>query len=101
MGPAHGIALLDNRANDLVEDSVNAAMGGDDFKLAAPGGDRFGHAVEESLVWVEGEFIEDDMAAFAGEGVGIGGERVDAPAIVVFEDVGAGVSLAVDEDFTE
>jgi len=55
---------------------MHTAMGGDDGKLAAPGGDGFGDGEQEALIAMESELVEFDMAAFAGEGVGIGGNAV-------------------------
>jgi len=60
-------------------------MGGEEGEGAAPLGDGFGDGVELALVAVEGEFIKDDVAGFADDGVGVGGEAVDAEAVGEFE----------------
>ncbi len=69
--PAHGVAAFGDVANEFVEDGLGAAMGGDDGECAAPLGEGFGDAVEHALVLVKGEFVELDVAAFAGECVGV------------------------------
>ncbi len=92
---------LEDGAEDLEEEGGGAARGGDDGELAAPVGDGFGEGVEEALVRVEGKFVEGDVAAFTGEGVGVGGEGVDAAAIGEFEDVGGGTGIGFEEDFAE
>jgi hypothetical protein len=92
---------------DLLGQGVDGAIDPDNLlvgvgeELAAPGGDGFGDAIEETLVGVEGEFIEGDMTAFAGEGVGVGGEGIDAAAIGELEDVGGGVGVFVEDDLTQ
>ena len=62
-------------------------MSGDDFQLAAPGGDRLGDAIEQALIGMEREFIENHVAMFAGERIWIGAERKDLTAIGQAEDV--------------
>src|SRR5437588_3070452 len=99
MEPAHRIAALFDVAQDLVENGIGTAMGGDDFELAAPGGARFGHAIEEALVGVEREFVEDDVAAFAGECVGVGAEGVNAATILEAEDVTAQTFVGIEDLF--
>ena len=85
----------------MVEESADAAVGGDDGELAAPHGDGFGDAVQEALVRVKGEFVEGDVAALAGESVGVGGKGIDAAAVGELEDVGGRVGVAVEDDFAE
>ena len=58
----------------MVEESVDAAMGGDDGKLASPHCNGFGDAIEKALILMKRELVESDMAAFAREGVWIGGK---------------------------
>src|SRR5437764_2212269 len=91
------MGLLD-RANDLGEESTGAAVSGDDGELSAPGGDGFGDAVKKTLILMEGEFVEGNMAALAGESIGIGGEGKDAAAIGELEDIGGGVGIAIEQD---
>ena len=43
------------------------------------------------------EFVEDTVAAFAGLGVGIGGEGMDAGAVGEFDAVGAADAVAENE----
>jgi hypothetical protein len=50
---------------------------------------------------MEGEFVDFDVAAFAGQGVGVGGEGVDATAIGELEDVGGEMVLFVQDDETQ
>src|SRR5437870_12246943 len=76
-------------------------MGGDEGEGAAPGGDRFGDAIEQGLVFVEGKFIEFDVTAFAGEGVWVGGDGIDAAARGEFEDVSREGVIAGVNDLTE
>ena len=90
-GRGGGLGAFDLR-KDMVKKAVGATVGGDDFELAAPGGDGLGDAVEQGLVLVKSKFIEDDMAALASEGVGIGGEGMDGAAVGEMEDPG-GIAL--------
>src|SRR2546430_878091 len=101
MGPAHRVAALFDVAQDLVENGICAAMGGDDFELAAPGGDWFGHPIEEALVGVQRKFVEDDVAAFARECVWVVTEGVNASAILEAEDVTGETVFLVEEDFAQ
>jgi len=96
-----GIFGLFDGEDDLVEEGGGAAMGGDDGELAAPHGDGLGDTVEQALIGVEGEFVEGDVAALAGEGVGIGGKGIDTPTIGELEDVGGDIGVAVEEDIAE
>ena len=61
-----------------VEIIVGAAMSGEDFERTAPGDAGIGDGVEFMGIGMEGEFVEDAIAAFAGLGVGIGGKGMDA-----------------------
>src|SRR5438046_1429209 len=99
--PAHGVAVVDDLADELVEEGLDAAMGGDDGKSAAPLSDGFGNAIKQALILVEGEFVEFDMAALASEGVRIGGKAVDAAAIDELKDVGGTVVSLVEDDFAK
>ena len=99
-GPLHGVGAF-GVLDEVVEEAADAARGGDDGELAAPGGDGFGDAVELALVGVEGEFIQGDVAAFAGEGIGVGGEGIDAAGIGELEGKGGAAGIAVEEDFAE
>jgi len=47
---------------------------------------------------MESEFVEFDVAAFAGECVGIGREAIDAAAIGEFEDASGEVVAAIEND---
>jgi hypothetical protein len=94
MRPAHRVAALFDVAQDLVEDGIGSAMGGDDFQLAAPRRDRLGHAIEQALIGVEREFVQDHVAMFTGERIGIRAEREDLAAIGETEHVtGAAVCI--------
>jgi len=76
-------------------------MGGDDRDGTAPLGDGFGDAEEEALIFVEGEFVELDVTAFASEGIGAGGDAVDAAAVGEVEHLGGDVVFCVEDDCTE
>ena len=99
VGPAHGIAAFFDVAQNLVEDGICAAMGRNDFELAAPGSDRLGDAIEETLVGVQSEFVEDDVAALARECVWIGAEGVDAPTVFKTQDVTSEAFVGVEDFF--
>ena len=99
--PAHRVAALGDVANEIVEDGLGAAMGGDDGECAAPLGEWLGDAIEHALVLVKGEFVEFDVAAFAGECVWIGGEAMNAAAVSELEDVGAEVARIADGHLVE
>ncbi len=60
--------------------------------------DRLGDLEQGALIGVKRKLVHFDVAAFAGEGVGVGGEAVDAAAIGELEDVGAGVFLSIEEE---
>ena len=100
-GPAHFIVALFDVGNDFVEDGVCAAMGGDDGDLAAPGGDGFGDLIEHALILMESEFVELDVAAFAGKGVWVGGEAIDAATGGELEDVGGEMVFAIKDELAE
>src|SRR5258706_416624 len=68
---------------------------------AAPGGDGFGHAIEEALVRMERELVEFDVAALAGQSVRIRGEAIDTAAIGELEDVSGGVAGLVEDDLAQ
>ena len=65
-------------------------MRGNNLKLASPRCHRLGHLEKEALVGVQGEFIEDHMAALAGKGVRTRTERIDRPAIRKLKHVARG-----------
>ena len=85
----------------MPEEIGAAARSRNDGKLAAPHGDRFGDAVKEPLVLVQGELVKGDVAALAGQGVGVGRERINAAAVSELEDIGGGVGVAIEQDFAE
>ena len=99
--PAHGIALFADVADELVEERIAAAVSGDDGERAAPLGDGFGDEEKLALVGVEGELVDFDMAAFAGEGVGVGGEAMDAAAVGELKDMGGEALNSVEDDEAE
>src|SRR6516164_8934372 len=80
VAPAHGVAVEKDVADELVEVTIGPTMGGHDGDGAAPGGYREGDFEQGALVRVKCELIDFDVAAFAGQGVGVGGEAVDAAA---------------------
>ena len=97
MTPAHAITADFDVGNDFIEDGAKAAMRGEDGEGAAPGGARFGEAIEEALVLMDGELIQFDMTGLANERVRAGGEAVDGAAIGEAQDVGGERFLLVDE----
>src|SRR5580765_1616645 len=99
-GTAHGVTVF-GVLDKLIEKGADAAMGGDDGELTAPGGDGFGDAVEEALILVESEFVDGDVAAFAGEGVGFGGKGINAAAVGELERIGGGIGTGIEEDFAQ
>lgn len=81
---------------EAVEKFVGAARSREYLELAFPVGARKGNGEEFFLLFVEGEFVDDAIAAFAGLGVGIGGEGVDARAVGEVEAVlGGGLDEAM------
>ncbi len=46
---------------------------------------------------MKSELVELDVAAFSGEGVGIGGEAIDSAPVSELEDVGGEIGLWVEE----
>ena len=76
-------------------------MGGNQGKGTAPHSDGFGDAIEQPLILVQSELVEFDVAAFAGECVWIGGERIDAAGIGEMEGVGAQAVLGIEIDLAE
>src|SRR5436190_168652 len=69
---AQGVAALGDVANELGEQGIVAAMGGDDIESAAPGGYGLGDAIVVALIFVEGELVEFDVAVLSGEGIWVG-----------------------------
>ena len=93
---AGGAGLL----GELVEEGVFAVVGGPDGEVVVPGDAGLGGFPEEAGVGVFGEFVEADIAAVDGHGVGVGGEGDDAGAVVEFDEadfdfVGEAGGLAV------
>lgn len=96
-GDVFGVVAEGDFLDEFVEVVVVAAVGGDDFELAAPGDAWEGDGEEAFGVGVEGEFVEEAVAAFAGLGIGVGGEGVDEGVVVEFEGEGGGAGV-VGED---
>jgi hypothetical protein len=96
-----GIFGLFDGEDDLVEQGAGTAMGGDDGKLTAPHGDRFGDPIEKSLIGVKSKFVKGNMTALTREGVGVGGEGINAATIGELQDVGGAVGSAVKEEFAQ
>jgi hypothetical protein len=57
--------------------------------------------VEQTLVGMEGELVEFDVTALASEGVGIGGDAVDAATIGKFEDAGGNILVVIEDNDAE
>ena len=66
-----GVALVQDFLDKLVEEVGGAAMGGDDVHAARPKDAGVADGEEAAVGGVEGEFVEDAVAAFAGLGVGL------------------------------
>ena len=50
-------------------------------------GHRLGDLVKQALVRVQGELVNFDMAAFAGQGVRVRGQAVNAPSVGELQDM--------------
>ena len=70
---------------ELVEEGVVAFVGGPDGHVVAPGDAALGSLPEEFGVGVLGEFVEADVAAVNGHGLGMGGKSNDAGAVIEFD----------------
>ena len=85
----------------MVEEGAGAAVGGDDGELTAPHRDRFGDTVEKTLVGMEREFVESDVAAFSGESIRVGGKGIDSPTVGELQNVSGGAGVFVEEHFAQ
>ena len=99
-GEAFRVPLVLHLLKELVEEVVRAAMGREDFQLAAPGNTGICDGVELARVGVQGELVEDAVTTLARLGIGITGERMRPEAIVEPEDVGR-VALLIDDLLAE
>jgi hypothetical protein len=70
---------------ELVEEGILAVVSGPDGEVATPGDTALGDFPKEFGVGMFGEFVESDIAAVNGHGMGIGGEGDDAGAVVEFD----------------
>ena len=70
---------------ELIEEGVLAVVRGPDGEIAGPSDTALGDFPEEFGIGMFSEFIEADIAAVNGHGVGIGGEGDDAGTVVEFE----------------
>ena len=70
---------------ELVEEGVFAVVRGPDGEVEAPGDAGLGGLPKELGVGVLGEFVEANIAAIDGHGIGIGGESDDAGAVIEFD----------------
>ena len=91
-----GLDLVD----ELLEERVAAAGRGEDLEFAAPRDARIGDGVELARVGMQGELVEDAVAALARLGVGVRGHRVDAQPVAHLQHVGRR-ALAVDHALAE
>ena len=88
---------------ELVEEGVFAVVGGPEGEVVGEGDAALGGFPKEARVGMLGEFVETDVAAVNGHGLGIGGESDDAGAIIEFDDAdfdflgeSAGASAAIE-----
>src|SRR5258706_3907592 len=77
-----GVASGAGLAHKLVEQGVLAVMGGPDGNVVGPSDAGLGGFPKEFCVRVFGEFVETNVAAIDGHGVGIGGEGNNAGTII-------------------
>jgi len=89
-GKTLGIALVFDLGDQLVEEIARAAMGGKNLQPPAPSNAGISDVVEMAWIFVQGEFIEDAISAFASLGVGAAGHAVNAAAAGELEDEGGG-----------
>jgi len=83
-----GLAGLDGGAGllgELIEEGVFAVVRGPDGEVVIPGDAGLGGLPEEFGVGMLGEFVESDIAAVDGHGVGVGGKGDDTGAVVEFD----------------
>ena len=71
--------------SELVEERVFAVVGGPDGEIVIPSDASLGSLPEQLSVGMFGKFIETDIAAVNGHGVGIGRKSDDARAIIEFD----------------
>src|SRR5262249_4039379 len=64
---------------------IFAIVRGPDGEVAGPGDAALGSLPEEFGIGMFGKFVEADIAAVNGHGVGVGGEGDNAGAVVVFD----------------
>ncbi len=79
-GGAFGVAAVTGFVDEFIEIVLRTAVCGNDLQLAAPGKAGRRDGVELARVAMEGKLVEHAGAAFAGLGVGVAGERMDAGA---------------------
>ena len=80
MAPPHRVFVVDAVVDQLSKHGTLAAVRGDDDALAAPlrhGGRYFQQFL---LVFMEREFVQDDVAAFARQHVRVAGQGMDSNA---------------------
>ena len=70
---------------ELVEEGVFAVVGGPDGKIVAQGDAALGGLPEEPGVGMFGKFVQADVAAVNGHGLGVGGEGDNAGAVIEFD----------------
>ena len=68
-----------------MEEGVLAVVRRPDSEIAAPGDAALGGFPEQLRIRVLGEFIQANVAAINGHGLGMGGESEDAGSIVEFD----------------
>ena len=73
---------------ELVEEGVLAIVGRPDGKIMAQGDAALGSFPKEFCIGMFGEFVEADIAAVNGHGLGVGGESDDPGAVVEFDHAG-------------
>ena len=68
--------------DELVEEGVFAVVGRPDGKVASPSDSALGGLPKEFGVGMLGEFVDANVAAVDGHGIGIRGKGDDAGAVI-------------------
>ena len=97
---ALGVSLMTDLLHEGVEEVAAAAVRAEDLRRSAPCDAGVGDGVEFARVGMQGELVQDAVAALAGLGVGIAGHAVQPQAVGHGQHVGA-VAVVVDGALAE